>query len=73
MDDAKFTRKQIVEILNGMIDNLEFLRDTIVMHGDPSFDFSVASVFANHKFYPLMEYLDSTNGNPFSDGIPFSD
>lgn len=65
--NKQFSREEILEILNGMIDNLECLRDTIEMRGDPSFDYSVASIFAVHKFDPLMEYLDSTDGNPFSD------
>lgn len=62
-----FTKEQVLEILESMADNLQFLRDTIERGEDFGFDLDLATVYAAHKFDPMMEFLASTGGSPLAD------
>lgn len=53
----QFTKEEILEILEGMVDNLEYLRDTVEMGGDFGFDLDALTSFMDYKFDPLLKFL----------------
>lgn len=55
--NKQFTKEEILEILEGMVDNLECLRDTIKMGGAFDFDLDVLTSFMDYKFDPLLTFL----------------
>lgn len=55
--NKQFTKEEILEILEGMVDNLECLRDTVEMGGDFGFDLDVLTSFMDYKFDPLLKFL----------------
>ena len=54
--EKKFTKEEILGILEFMADNLMWLRQSIEQ-GNFKFDLDVATAFAAEKYDPVMEYL----------------
>lgn len=57
--NEKFTKEQILEVLEAMTDNLMFLRDSIEQGRDFDFDLDVAISYGKHEVKPVLEYLES--------------
>lgn len=55
----KFTKQNILEVLEAAANNLMFLRDTIERDDDFDFDLDVAVCYGEHELKPVLEYLES--------------
>lgn len=65
--NEKFTKQNILDVLEAAADNLMFLRDTIERGDDFDFDLDVAVAYGKHELKPVLEYLENNSNHALPD------